>query len=121
LLSVQDPVRLDDYTEPQPDLMLLQPRDDFYRSRHPEPEDVLLLIEVSDSTLETDHDIKLPIYGRAGIMEVWIVNLDERTLEVYREPHYTGYAQIQVLRAGDTVAPALFPDAVIAVADLLRR
>jgi Uma2 family endonuclease len=80
---------------------------------------VFLLIEVSDSTVETDHEVKLPVYGRAGIAEVWIVNLDERTLEVYREPHFAGYANTLILRAGDKIAPGQFPDAVIEVADLL--
>jgi Uma2 family endonuclease len=121
LMAVQDPVRLEDRSEPQPDLMLLKPAADNYRSRHPKPEDVFLLIEVSDSTLDTDREVKLPIYGRAGIAEVWIVNVDDSALEVYREPHFAGYASTQILHAGDTVAPAHFPDAVIEVADLLGR
>ncbi len=101
--------------------MLLRPAADDYDRCHPKPEDVYLLIEVSDSTLETDREVKLPAYGRTGIAEVWIVNLIDGTLEVYREPHYSGYAKTQVLHAGDTIAPALFPDAVIEVATLLRR
>jgi Uma2 family endonuclease len=121
LLAVQDPVRLDDCSEPQPDLMLLKPVADDYRSRHPTPEDVFLLIEVSDSTLETDREEKLPVYGRAGIAEVWIVNLVNSTLEVYREPHFSGYSSSQILREGDRIAPARFPDAAIEVADLLQR
>ncbi len=121
LLAVQNPVRLDDCTEPQPDLMLLKPMADDYRSRHPTPEDVFLLIEVSDSTLETDREEKLPVYGRAGIAEVWIVNLVNGTLEVYRKPHSSGYAPVQILREGDRIAPASFPDAVIEVAELLQR
>jgi Uma2 family endonuclease len=63
----------------------------------------------------------LPAYGRAGIAEVWIVNLVNSTLEVYCEPHYTGYANTRILREGDTVAPACFPDAVIEVSALLQR
>jgi Uma2 family endonuclease len=121
LMAVQDPVHLDDHSEPQPDLMLLRPAADEYTSRHPGPEDVLLLIEVSDSTLETDREEKLPAYGRAGIAEVWIVNLADGTLEVYREPHYAGYANTQILHEGESAAPALFPDAVIEVSKLLRR
>jgi Uma2 family endonuclease len=121
LLAVQNPVRLDDYFEPQPDLMLLKPVADDYRSRHPGPEDVFLLIEVSDSTLETDREEKLPAYGRAGIAEVWIVNLVNSTLEVYRDPDSSGYAAVRVLREGDRIAPARFPDAVIEAADLLQR
>jgi len=121
LLAVQDPVHLEDHSEPQPDLMLLRPAADDYDSRHPSPEDVFLLIEVSDSTLETEREVKLPVYGRAGIAEVWIVDLIHGTLEVYREPHAAGYAHKEVLHRGDSAAPARFPDAVIEVATLLRR
>jgi len=121
LLAVHDPVHLEDHSEPQPDLMLLRPSADDYDRRHPQPEDVFLLIEVSDSTLETDREIKLPVYGRAGIAEVWIVDLVNGTLEVYREPHFAGYANKQILHEGESAAPALFPDAVIEVAKLLRR
>jgi Uma2 family endonuclease len=121
LLAVQDPVRLEDHSEPQPDLMLLRPADDDYSSRHPKPEDVFLLIEVSDSTLETDREDNLPIYAQAGIAEVWIVNLIDGTLEVHREPHDSGYTNTQILHEGDSIAPTRFPDAVIEVAQLLRH
>ena len=121
LMAVQDPVRLDDYSEPQPDLMLLKPASDFYRQRHPQPEDVFLLIEVSDSTLGADQVEKLPAYGRAGVVEVWIVNLNGATIEVYREPHFTGYGSKTILRAGDTVAPLAFPDAAMDVVELLKK
>ena len=80
IIAIQDPVRLDDQSEPQPDLMLLKPASDFYHHRHPQPENVFLLIEVSDSTLEADQENKLPVYGRAGVAEVWIVNLNEETI-----------------------------------------
>ena len=121
LMAVQDPLRLDDHSEPQPDLMLLKPAPDFYRKHHPQPADVFLLIEVSDSTLEADQAEKLPAYGRAGVAEVWIVNLNELTIEIYREPHFTGYGSKIIVRAGDTVAPLAFPDAAVDVAELLKR
>jgi Uma2 family endonuclease len=121
IMSVQNPVRLDDHSEPQPDLMLLKPAPDFYRKRHPQPADVFLLIEVSDTTLEADQTEKIPAYGRAGVAEVWIVNLNELTIEVYREPHFTGYGSKTIVRAGDTVAPLAFPDAAVDVAELLKR
>jgi Uma2 family endonuclease len=120
ITQVQDPVRLDDYSEPEPDLALVKPVADFYRRCHPQPEDVFLLIEISDSTLEEDQGNKIRAYGRAGIMEVWIVNLNELTIEVYREPHYAGYGSKTVLRAGDTLAPLAFPDATVDVAELLK-
>jgi Uma2 family endonuclease len=121
LVCAQDPVRLDDHSEPEPDLMLLKRAADFYTSRHPKPEDVLLLIEVSDTTLELDRTEKLPAYGRAGIAEAWIVNLNEQTIEVYREPHFTGYASKTVLRAGSQAVPQAFPDVAVDVAELLKR
>jgi Uma2 family endonuclease len=120
-VSVQNPVRLDDYSEPQPDLMLLKPAADFYRKRHPQPEDVYLLVEISDTTLARDLSEKLPAYGRAGIPEVWIVNLNEETVEVHREPHFAGYAAKSVLRAGEVAKPLAFPDFGVDVAEMLRR
>jgi Uma2 family endonuclease len=121
LVSTQDPVRLDDHSEPEPDVALLKTADDHYKTRHPGPDEVYLLIEVSDSTLDYDREEKLPAYGRAGVAEVWIVNLNAATLEVYREPHFTGYAVKTVLGPGDQAAPVAFADAVVSVGELLRR
>jgi len=121
LMAVQDPLRLDDHSEPEADLMLLKRAPDFYASRHPLPEEVFLLIEVADATLEFDRDEKLPVYGRAGIAEVWIVNLADATVEVYREPHFAGYASRVILRAGDKAKPQGFPDVAVDVAELLIR
>jgi Uma2 family endonuclease len=120
-VSIQDPVQLDDYSEPEPDVMLLKPAADDYTSRHPRPKDVFLLIEVADITLEYDREVKLPGYGRAGIAEVWIVNLVYATIEVYREPHATGYASMLVLRAGEVAKPQAFPDVSVNVEELLKR
>jgi Uma2 family endonuclease len=119
LVAVQDPLRLDDYSEPQPDLMLLKPAPDYYRQRHPQPADVWLLIEVSDTTLPADQLEKLPAYGRAGVPEVWIVNLVERMIEVCREPNFTGYGSKTVLQAGDLASPVEFPDVTVDVAALV--
>ena len=121
LIAVQDPVHLSDSSEPQPDLMLLRPRDDDYGDGHPGPKDVFLLIEVADSTLEFDREEKIPAYGAAGIPEVWLINLPEQKIEVYREPHYTGYASKTCLKPGDTACPSAFPDVNVEVAALLRQ
>lgn len=121
LTTVQNPVRLDDHSEPQPDVMLLKPVPDFYRRRHPQPADVFLLIEVSDSSLTTDREDKIPAYGRAGIAEVWIVDLAELTVEVYREPHFMGYGSKSILRMGDKAVAQAFPDVAVDVAELLKR
>jgi Uma2 family endonuclease len=119
LVAVQDPVRLDDHSEPEPDLMLVRRAPDFYTSRHPEPEDVLLLIEVSDTSLDIDQKEKLPAYGHAGVPEVWIVNLNNGTIEIHREPHFSGYGTIKVLSAGDKASPQAFPDVMVDVTELL--
>ena len=121
VISAQDPLHLDDHSEPEPDFMLLKPSTDDYTSRHPEPEDVFLLIEVADASLEYDREEKIPAYGCAGVSEVWFVNLRDQTIEVYREPHFTGYGSKTVLRAGDQASPQTFPDAVVDVAELLKR
>lgn len=120
LVTAQNPLLLGNHSEPEPDLMLVKPAPDDYTSRHPGPEDVFLLIEVSDTTLDYDREEKLPAYGRAGIPEVWILNLIDRTIETYREPHFTGYAARQTLRAGDTLSPLRFPDVSLDVAELLK-
>jgi Uma2 family endonuclease len=80
-----------------------------------------LLIEVSESTIDYDREEKLPAYGRAGIQEVWLVNLNDETIEIYREPHFTGYGNKTVLRAGDNARPLAFPDVAVNVAELLKR
>ncbi len=94
IVSVQDPVQLDAYSEPQPDLMLLQPRDDFYAQHHPTPDDVLLLLEIADTLLEYDRDIKIPLYARHAIQEVWLLNLRDRNMVVYRSPAPDGYEEM---------------------------
>lgn len=119
--TVQNPVRLDDYSEPQPDLALVKPSPDFYRKRHPQPEDVYLVVEVSNTSLALDREKKLPVYGRAGIAEVWIIDLAGLTVEVYREPHFTGYESKTILRPGNQARPQAFPDVAVDVADLLQR
>lgn len=120
-ISAQDPVHIDDHSEPEPDLMLLRPNTDDYTSRHPEPDDVFLLIEVSDASLDYDREEKLPVYGRSGISEVWIVNLNELALEIYREPNFTGYGSKTVLRPGQKASPLAFPDVILDLAELLKR
>jgi Uma2 family endonuclease len=121
IISVQNPVRLDDYWEPEPDLMLLKPVKDFYKTAHPPAEDALLILEISDTTLEKDQEIKLPAYARAGVSEVWIENLNEQTIEVYRQPHFSGDGSRVILSAGDKASPQAFPDVSLDVAELLKR
>lgn len=116
-VSVQNPLRLDAFNEPEPDLMLLRPRADDYRASHPGAPDVLLLIEVSESSLAYDRGIKLALYARFGVPEVWIFDLPGSAVEVYREPLGDDYAHKERLESG-TLAPAYVPGVQIDVASL---
>ena len=119
LVIVQSSLRLDEHSEPEPDIVLAKNTPDCYTTKHPEPEDVLLLIEVSDTSLDVDRKEKLPAYGHAGIPEVWIVNLNNGTIETHREPHFSGYGSTKILRAGDKASPQAFPDVTVDVSELL--
>ena len=107
IVSVQGPVRLDETSEPQPDLMLLKRQDDFYAAAHPTPADVLLLIEVSDTTVAFDKNVKLSLYARSMIPEVWIVNLPERTIEAYSAPSGVEYTESRWVGDGWRPQPRL--------------
>ncbi len=104
---------------PQPDIALLRPRDDFYTTGRPEPADTLLVIEVMDTSVETDRGVKVPLYARAGIAEVWLVNLRADAIEVHREPTNAGYGDVRVLRRGERLSPLAFPDLTLTVDELL--
>jgi Uma2 family endonuclease len=115
LVRTQNPLRLSDDSEPQADLMLLRPRADRYRTGHPRPEDVLLLIEVADATPVFDRETKLPLYAKHGVPEVWILDLDARQLEVYREPSAGGYRRKLERRETESIAPAALPTVALQV------
>jgi Uma2 family endonuclease len=118
LISVQNPVRLNDYSEPQPDLVLLRPRPDFYETAKPRPPDVLLAVEVADSSLAYDRT-KVARYAAAGIAEAWIVNLRDRLVEVFRAPAPAGYRERAEYRAGDRIALVALPDVTIEVEQIV--
>jgi Uma2 family endonuclease len=119
-VHIQSPVVLDEHSEPQPDIALLRPHSDYYLKEHPRAEDVLLLIEVSDSTVRFDRKTKIPLYARHGIPEVWlVVGPRRRHIEVYRElqPDRGGYQTRLQVREGGLV-PVLLPEAEIRLAEL---
>jgi Uma2 family endonuclease len=122
-ISVQGPLRISlpgqRQANPQPDVLVLTRRDDFYRHANPTPADVLLVIEVSDTTLAYDRDVKAPLYARAGIRECWIVDIAGARLLVYRDPRDGVYQSAESLTDDATVAPLAFPELTIAVADIL--
>ena len=103
IVRVQSPVGLSEYSEPQPDLALLRPREDFYAQSHPKPKDVLLVVEVADSSAAKDRNLKLPLFARAGIPEVWLVDLSQDLIEVYARPVKGAYREFQQLKRGESV------------------
>ncbi len=120
VVAAGNPVVLDDFTEPQPDFTVLRPRPDDYSSFTPRPEDVLLVVEVADSSLRYDHAIKLPLYARHGIPEVWIVNVPARSVEVFRRPVEDRYTEELRIGRDGTLAISMLEGVSIPVSAILR-
>lgn len=118
IVSVQNPVILSDFTEPQPDLLVLKPHSDEYARALPRPEDVLLLIEVADSTLEYDREDKLPRYAEVQIPEVWLVDVNGREITRYNEPEGRSYTQSHVFVAGKELVSIAIDSLRISVDDI---
>ncbi len=121
VISIQDPLQLSDLSEPEPDFMLLRPDTDDYMSRHPNANDVLLLIEVADSSLYYDQNEKLRLYARHAIAEYWLLNLNDYCLEVYRQPHNNLYQQKTTLRKGDTITLSQLNTITLNISDILSN
>ena len=118
IISVQNPLRLDSYNEPEPDLLVLRPRADDYQANHPGAADVLLLVEVSETSLTYDRGRKLALYAKFGVAEVWIIDLAGAAVEIYRQPKEGAYALTE-RRTGGSLTPDLVPSVAIDVAALL--
>ena len=108
-LRVQSPIVLSDYSEPQPDLSLLKPRADFYAGGHPTPADVFVVIEVSDSTVESDRRAKIPSYALAGIAEAWLIDLVEDRIEVHSNPYNGVYQEVRIVQRGQKIISNSLP------------
>jgi Uma2 family endonuclease len=119
VIGVQDPVRLGGHTEPEPDITLLIPRPDYYRNAHPMPEEVLLLIEVADTSQDYDRDVKAPLYARYGIAEYWLIDLEEERIEVYRSPSPEGYQEVRIVERGESLYLQAFPDMALTVDEIM--
>jgi Uma2 family endonuclease len=119
IVSVQNPVRLDDYSEPEPDLALLKPRADFYAQSLPTADDVLLIIEVADTSIDYDRDVKLPLYARAGIPGVWLANLPDDRVEAYSQPVNGVYQKVKYAERGDSLPLERLPNLVLSVDEIL--
>jgi len=119
VISVQNPIALGEYSEPQPDVAVLRPRADEYRTEHPAPRDVLLIVEVMDSSRDFDRGEKLQSYARAGIREIWLLDLAAETLDVNRQPAGTTYRSSAQLTRGQRVQIAALPGRWFRLADIL--
>ena len=119
LIRQEHALAIDELNHPEPDLTVVKPREDFYRTAHPRSEDVLLVIEVAYTSARADRKIKVPLYARAGIPEFWLIDLPGQRLEVYREPAAGGYRVFRRLDRTSFVTPMAFPDVRIAVSDII--
>ncbi|AFY54948.1 hypothetical protein Riv7116_2435 [Rivularia sp. PCC 7116] len=119
IISVQNPIGLDDSSQPQPDVALLKPREDDYLSAHPQPKDVFLVIEVADTTIKYDREVKTPLYAEESVVEVWLVDINSECVEVYREPATDGYQKVDKLVRGESLVIQAFDDVNINVNEIL--
>ena len=119
IVRVQGAVRLDLYNAPEPDLMLLRPRADFYASRHAGPADVLLVVEVADSSFDFDRVVKASLYSRLNLPEYWLVDLNDNVLYCHSSPERGTYRKVRQFRRDQSLAPQLLPNCVISTNDLI--
>lgn len=118
-VSTQDPIQLDDFSEPEPDLAVVRGTELDYADRHPHPEDLCLVVEVADSTLKQDCEIKDKVYAQAGITDYWVVDLKNRQLHVFRDPTPTGYTSHLILTEPHQISPLAFPVLAITLTSIL--
>jgi Uma2 family endonuclease len=118
-MRVQLPVRLSDISEPEPDFALVKPRADFYKKKHPGPADTFLIVEVSESSLRYDVQVKAPLYARHGVPEYWIIDLKGRQVTFFRSPESGQYADVSSTDAPGVVSPAALPEVQIDLAHVL--
>jgi len=119
LVSIQNPVRLDQHSEPEPDVALLRPRSDYYASGHPGPSDVLLIIEVAETSVDFDREVKIPRYAEAGIPEVWLVDLSADAIDIHRSPTAAAYVQVQTVSGTDHLAPLALPQLKLSANEII--
>ena len=119
LVGVQDPISLSEHSEPLPDISVVRAREDFYANGHPRPEDILVLFEVADASVMYDRNTKLPLYARAGVGEVWVVDLVRNAVDVYSSPGASGYETHQRCQRGATASSIALPELNIPVDEIL--
>jgi Uma2 family endonuclease len=118
-VSIQNPLILGEHEEPQPDVAVLRYRADGYQTGHPRALDTLLVVEVADTSLAYDRDVKVPRYARAGVPEVWLVDLAADRIEVYRQPAAERYADVRAASRGEMLSPLHFPTVTLATDEIL--
>lgn len=118
IVSAQNPVIATERSVPQPDIALLRSRADCYYDSHPAAGDVLLLVEVADTTLSFDLGTKIPLYARAGIVEAWVIDIKTRSVHVHRDPGEGGYKTVLMMRSGEVIAPAALPETAVAISEI---
>ena len=121
ILRVQGSVGVSLFSEPEPDLVLLRPRADYYATELPGPDDILLIVEIADSSIKFDCDVKAHVYAEAGVREYWLADLTTNTLICYTEPRGRTYQAVRQCHRGDTIAPHLLPNCLIVVDVLLAE
>jgi Uma2 family endonuclease len=117
IVRCQEPITLPNNSEPEPDIVIVRLRSDDYVNSHPAPADIILVIEVADSTIRFDRETKAPLYAAAGISEYWIVNLIDNRLEIYRQPEGSIYASIEIITPPRSINLPKFPEIVVQISD----
>ena len=120
LTRLQSPVKLDDYSEPEPDIAAVMPDPMYYEDHHPTPSEIYLIIEVADTSFKIDRQVKAPVYAQSGITDYWILDVNDRKLHVFREPTPDGYQSEVILSEDARVSPLAFPSCTITVREMLR-
>jgi Uma2 family endonuclease len=118
-VSTQDPIRLDNFSEPEPDLAIVKGTILNYAEQHPVPENIYLVIEVADSTLKQDCQVKDKLYARSSIAEYWVIDIKNRQVHIFRDPTSTGYTSQLILTETHSISPLAFPEIVLSIASIL--
>lgn len=120
IVRPQNPIQLSEYSEPEPDIAILKPREDYYTQQHPQAKDILLLIELAESSLDYDKTVKGPLYASSGIEEYWIIDLKENQVIVYTKPDGGSYVDVKTYRKNDAISSLYFPKPLV-VSELLGK
>ncbi len=118
-VSTQDPIQLNDFSEPEPDLAIVRGTALDYADRHPDSNDLVLVVEVADSTLKYDCEVKDKLYAQSGIEDYWVLDVKDRKLHIFRNPTATGYTSHLILTPPNSIAPLAFPDRSVSLIDIL--